>query len=481
MSKKTLSCLLALAFIAMIFAGCSSSTSPSNSAAGTTSETPATSSTPNDPQDPDDTPQEENTLPAVTTENITLSYAYWGQAEKGEPEVVEAQKAAFIAKYPNITLDFIQIEQTQWEEALTNLAATGMLPDVFGVFSVSRAVMNEWALPLGEFYEGDPEVKDLPEIFVNNAKIDGKQYSVPSVMFPHLVFVNETLFAKYNTPLPSYEWTLDEFFNLATSLAHGEEFYFGMSNPLFEDLYPAWFNGQGKWGWDGKNYNFDSVWANALIKKWELVDANICEWESAEDKEKFLGSADAWPPGFGRSAMHMDWPWTIAMFEDTVPAQSGSTFLYYPLPVGPSGNQLVIVDNAIIGASTKYPREAWELMKETTWGKDANLIRQKAYRDVGLNLSRFPATANAAVWQDLVDNATNENFKQLLSTLQKQSPGFVPSNWPVAPGWGDVEAWINEQDIYGKIERHEINPNDVTAELTAKANELKDAWIKNMP
>ena len=36
---------------------------------------------------------EEAGLPAMTTENITLSVAHWGQAEAGEPEIIEALKS----------------------------------------------------------------------------------------------------------------------------------------------------------------------------------------------------------------------------------------------------------------------------------------------------------------------------------------------------------------------------------------------------
>ncbi|MBR6766530.1 MAG: hypothetical protein IKM02_01125, partial [Clostridia bacterium] len=38
-------------------------------------------------------------LPAMTTENITLTVAHWGQAEAGEPEVIEALIAQFEAAY----------------------------------------------------------------------------------------------------------------------------------------------------------------------------------------------------------------------------------------------------------------------------------------------------------------------------------------------------------------------------------------------
>jgi multiple sugar transport system substrate-binding protein len=299
-------------------------------------------------------------------------------------------------------------------------------------------------------------------------------------MFPHLVFVNKTLFEKYNMPLPSYDYTVDDFFRIAEQITHPEEFYFGTSNPLYEDLFPGWYNGgQGKWGWDGEDYHFDQVWADAINKKYELIDSQVLEWAPPEDKLKFLGDEGAWPPGWGRSAMHIDWPWTISYFEESVTVQSGCEFLYYPLPQGKSGEQLVIVDNVVIGASTKHPREAWELMKMTTWGKEANLVRQKAYRDAGVKASRMPVTQNREVWSDLIDNAPDDNFKALYTRLMNDS--MIPSNWPVSPAWGDIERWINEQDIYGRIDRRELNPADVMNELNAKAKELKEEWLANMP
>jgi multiple sugar transport system substrate-binding protein len=118
------------------------------------------------------------------------------------------------------------------------------------------------------------------------------------------------------------------------------------------------------------------------------------------------------------------------------------------------------------------------LLKETTWGKDAHLVRQQAYRDSGTDVSRMPVTTNAEVWADMIDNAKNENLAETYKRLQT---GLVPSNWPICPGWGDMEAWMNEQDIYGKIERGELNAADVAPELEAKANEFRDAWIAKIP
>ena len=420
----------------------------------------------------------EEALPPMTTENITLRLAFWGQDLKSEQEVTAALMKQFTDKYPNITLELVAIEQAQWAESLQNMAATGELPDVFGVFSVSQAVMNEWALPLDEFYNKEPDVKDMFEAFEKNALIGGVRYSMPWVMYPHVIFLNKTMFEMYNEPLPAYDWTVDEYFDIATRITHPEDFYFGTSNPLYEDLFPAWYNkGQGKWGWDGENYHFDQVWIDALNKRYELIDSQVVEWASAEDKEKFLGDPAAWPPGWGRSAMHIDWPWTIPFFDDVVTQQSGSEFLVYPIPKGPSGDQLVIVDNAVVGASTKHPREAWELLKYMTWGKDAMLLRQSATRAAGVPVTRLPVTQNEEVWKDLIDNTEREDLKNFYGQLTN----LVPSPWPVAPGWDAFQAWVNEQDIYGRMDRRELAPADIAAEMEQKANEIKEEWLASLP
>ena len=416
----------------------------------------------------------EEGLPPMTTEEITLRYACWGQAEAGEPEVVQALIAQFEEAYPNINVEFVAIDQGSWNETLTNLASQGQLPDVFWVFSVSAAVANEWALDLTEYFEKDPDTKELFPSMVTSTKIGGKNWSYPAVLFPHMVFMNKTLFEKYNVELPGpATWTWDDYFELAEELSHPEEYYYGISNPLFVDLFPAAINGgQGKFGWDGEAYHFDDAWIEATEMRAEVINNKICEWMSAEEKESVLGDPGAWPPGKGRTAMHIDWPWTVAMFDTTVPAETGCEFVYYPLPKGESGEELGIVDNGIIAASTQYPREAWELAKWMSWGPQAALKRQETYRSLGYSVSRMPVVSTEEVWQDLVDNA-----KDSMKPFYANIGNVVPSNWPICPGWGDIESYYNTNDIDGKILRGELSPSDVAEELETYANNAAKAWL----
>ena len=419
-------------------------------------------------------------LEPLTTDEITLRYACWGQAEAGEPEVLQALIAQFEEAHPNIHVEFVPIDQGTWDAGLTNLASQGQLPDVFWVFSVSAAVSNEWALDLTEFYEKDPDAQELYPTMVSSSKIGGKNYSYPAVLFPHMVFMNKTLFDKYNVDLPSTDWTWDDYFDLAEELSHPEEFYFGVSNPLYVDLFPAAINGnQGKFGWDGEAYHFDDAWVEAVETRAEVINNKICEWMSAEDKEAVLGDPGAWPPGKGRTAMHIDWPWTMAMFNTTVKEETGCEFVYYPLPMGEGKGELAIVDNGIIAASTEHPREAWELAKWMSWGPMAALKRQETYRSLGYPVSRMPVVSTPEVWQDLVDNA-DDTIKGFYEAVLTRGVNFVPSNWPVCPGWGEIEAYYNSNDIDGKIPRGELSAADVAAELEEVANRGRDNYLASI-
>ena len=419
-------------------------------------------------------------LEPMNTDEITLRYACWGQAEAGEPEVLQALIAQFEEAHPNIHVEFVPIDQGTWDAGLTNLASQGQLPDVFWVFSVSAAVSNEWALDLTEFYEKDPDAQELYPTMVSSSKIGGKNYSYPAVLFPHMVFMNKTLFDKYNVDLPSTDWTWDDYFDLAEELSHPEEFYFGVSNPLYVDLFPAAINGnQGKFGWDGEAYHFDDAWVEAVETRAEVINNKICEWMSAEDKEAVLGDPGAWPPGKGRTAMHIDWPWTMAMFNTTVKEETGCEFVYYPLPMGEGKGGLAIVDNGIIAASTEHPREAWELAKWMSWGPMAALKRQETYRSLGYPVSRMPVVSTPEVWQDLVDNA-DDTIKGFYEAVLTRGVNFVPSNWPVCPGWGEIEAYYNSNDINGKILRGELSAADVAAELEEVANRARDNYLASI-
>ncbi len=473
--KRSLALLMASTLTLSTATACGSNSDSGNGSNTNTDQTETKTET----TETSDETASEGGLAPMTTDEITLTLATWGLGEKGEIEARDKQIAAFMEAYPNITVEFVTIDQATWADGLTSLAATGSLPDVFGVFSVTDAITNQWALDVTEFAENDPDVAEIYPSMLSNARINDKLYSMPWVMFPQLVFLNKTLFEKYNEPLPAYDWTIEDYKALATKLAHPEDFNFGTSNPIYPDYFPAQYSDtQSMRGWDGENYAFDQTWIDAMNLKYEYIDNDVCEWESPEDKLKWLGDEGAWPPGFGRSAMHLDWTWTIAFFQDAVTAQSGCEFLYYPQPSGPSGRQMAVVDYSVISASTEHPREAWELQKWITWGKEAALNRMEGYKEAGVPVvSRMPVINNAEVWEAVNSYTDREDIKAVYAGLTD----VVPTVASVAPGWGLFENWANENGIWAQLDNREVTPAEMADTLTQKANEFKDQWLASIP
>lgn len=487
MKRKLIVSLLTLSMAAMSLAGCGKEEASGGSPAAQDSETggqsdagsagDASNEESGVDQDALDEEAEALGLPPMTTDEITLTYACWGLGEKGETEARDKQLAAFVDAYPNIKVEFVELTQGEpdWSNGLVSLAANNQLPDVFWVYSVTNAVANEWALDVTEYYENDPDAKEVYPGMVEASRLNGKLYSMPTVMFPYMVFLNKSVFEKYNEPLPSYDWTIDEFKEIAERITHPDEFYFGTSNPNYTDYFMCQYNkGQSMRGWDGSAYHFDQTWVDALNLKYDWIDNDTVEWESAEDKQKWLGDEAAWPPGHGRSAMHFDWSWTVSFFEDTVSAETGMEFLYYPQPAGPTGQQMAIVDYGVISAATEHPREAWELQKWTSWGKEACMNRYEAYKEAGLEaVSRMPVISNTEVWDVLKGFTDREDFHAVYDHLTD----IVPTCSSVAPGWAQFDTWCEENEIWAQLDNREITPAEIAAEMEQKANEFRDEWL----
>lgn len=133
MKKRWIALSLTLSMSAMLFAGCGKEEQPKEDPKPSSSPTSAGEKDNNSSEDEgkkEENPQETG-LPPMTTEEITLTYACWGLAEKGEKEARDKQIAAFMNAYPNIKVEFVEVDAAAWEDGLVSLASTGSLPDVF--------------------------------------------------------------------------------------------------------------------------------------------------------------------------------------------------------------------------------------------------------------------------------------------------------------------------------------------------------------
>lgn len=424
-------------------------------------------------------------LPAMTTENITLTYASWDNAYMNE---YLAQK--FMEKYPNITVELVDLEQATWNEGLFNLASTGNLPDVFWYLGdISAPLDNMWLRDFADLYNADPENDLIPASIKEAGTFGDLRLSAPCKSLPYAIFLDRTVFEKLNIAMPSVDWTYSEMIDLAKQLTVPEQSIYGMN--LFTELITiAPIVNQdaiGEFGFNGETFDL-TEFAKAYEQTRELARTNVFPPAfGSEEAAAAFGDAEVWSASTGQLGMQVDAIWTANLFETAEFKDKGIDMVIYPVPNGDNAtteNKPSFVDFGGISAVTQYPREAYELLKWMGWGKEgwthkidgfANLTYEDGSK-VYTYPDGVPLLDDAELW---------ESYKTLVPQTDEWMAFLDSVHSPVAlggayiPGFSSFLAWLNEQDIRGQLDRDEIKASDIQAELTEKINEfVKEATDK---
>ena len=210
MKKKVVSMLMATTLVASLLSGCGGATEKTTDTQATT-ETTKTDATTSDTASTDTA--EVAGLPAMTTDNITLTYMHFDNEQ-----LVNAVADAFMAKYPNITVETQAFSTDGYNDTLLNLVQSGQTPDCFMIlgncdFALSNALLGD----MTSYWEADPENANiLPSI--NNAKLGyygtDKKLATPIKFFPDAIYCDLNVFETLNQEAPSTNWTWDEMIQL---------------------------------------------------------------------------------------------------------------------------------------------------------------------------------------------------------------------------------------------------------------------------
>jgi len=487
--KKLLSILLSLMLIMFIFAACARAT--------TKDQTPQ----PDDQKDvSQETPSGEDKdqagqtkeLPPMTTEKITLTYASW---ENHELNKYLAQK--FMEKYPNITVELIQMDLGTWNDGLINLASAGKLPDVFWyLHNCDLGIRNGWFGDMTEYFENDPETEKILDTLRIQGYFDGKtKMAAPAKYLPFTVFLDKNVFRKLNVPMPSPDWTYDEMIELMERMTVPEQGIFGYNTftKLVTIAPIVNLDAIGEFGWDGEKYDMTTEWAKALNQHADFVRRGVHAPPFGSDEaERAFGDRNLWAAATGKVAMQLDAWWTLSLFAQPEFVDKGIEWVPYPVPRGANAKTLrkpAFVDFGAISSSTKYPREAYELLKFMGWGKEGWLHKLDAYANLtyedGTKVFTYPDNLpiidDPEIWQGLRQllppipeiDAFLERAKEPVPLGGASHPGFaifleeVYFNGP----WGNVEE---------AVIRGEIDAFDVAQELTDKLNQIRQETMEEL-
>ena len=155
----------------------------------------------------------------ATGEPTTLQVYTWWDITKFEH--LQKMQADFEAANPDIKLEFVTIPSDYANTMITKLAG-GEIPDVMmlAMDQVPRYALNDMLLPLDDL--ASQEYMDALYPVVKDAlTVNGTMYAAARDVTPKVMYLNTKMFADAGIEIPSDDWTMEEFTEIAQQLTTG--------------------------------------------------------------------------------------------------------------------------------------------------------------------------------------------------------------------------------------------------------------------
>lgn len=464
--------------------------------------------------------QESTALPAMTTDEITLTYMHFDNES-----LVNSVAEAFMKKYPNITVVPQAFTTDSYNDTLLNLVQNGQTPDCFMIlgncdFALSNALLGD----MTQYWENDPENQNiLPTI--NSAKLGyygtDKKLATPMKFFPDAIYCDLNVLELLNIEAASTEWNWDEMvaaFKAATNTNAGT---YGFNQFHSIITYCPVANDPdciGEFGWDGESYHMEN-WAKGVNTWAELVNGKYhAPFGDTDEMEAWTGDRTMWAAYSGKLGYQLDAWWTyLNLFDTKEYRDRGMEWVPYTTPANNNGTVFGVLDFGGISTTTKYPREAYELLKWMGWGVEGWEAKLDAYQDITTYADNplyrqampCPITTDEAIWtefqqsfyptaqtrtynsvydpvngEDLVTADEDEKYGKYFDAFFKNCKKVVPFGDCQIPGFasfldtsyravGDTLGVEDQVRLEGK------NANDFISQLEQKANEANIAALES--
>ncbi|WP_026486402.1 ABC transporter substrate-binding protein [Caldanaerobius polysaccharolyticus] len=294
---------------------------------------------------------------------VTISFMGWGNQE--EHDIYSQVLADFEKAYPNIKVDYIYVPQ-DYDTKLKTMVAGGTPPDVLYIHESTGA---EWA-KAGMLWNLDPYIKKYPELtegmppgLLKYGQYEGKQYGIPKDFAPWVVYVNVDIFKKAGIPLPTSDWTMDDFVNLARKLTVKQNGKVQQWGTVIDEWWGPWmlFLGteNGQWFKDGKS-NFSDP---GVMKGLKILYDLMVTYKAAPSPStlKSMGVGQSQMFETGKVAMYPMGRWMTPTFRQSVKFNWEAV----ELPKGSNGQRYSPVNCGMFGisANSKHKEEALTLIR----------------------------------------------------------------------------------------------------------------------
>ncbi len=412
--------------------------------------------------------------PDWASQPITLNYSVVSKVEDSTvPAIEELMLEAFTEKYPNITVNPIQLDWSiseTWGDKIIEFTTTGTIIDVFLVPRLEDLAGTGYLADLTDFYDNDEDTAFIMDNVSNLGVFDEVRYTVPTFLYPSFWVVNEDVLSEAGVETPNSDWTWAQMEGIAKTFANINNVHglYDTSPYLYE--YPKHVKTQedaavGKtWfarSYDGTKFNYsDSATQKAMSDLYTGMEEG---WISANE---MLPAAED-PRYLGQAAMWRQPAWEFKDYVLDMP------FNFKILPA-PSHAGMGNTDCIAVHSMSQNKEAAYNLLKWMTYDEEGILKRFEIYNDnidvIGLVGNNFPIpivnygadpfTGENKIWDNIPYANLGEQFEYLSSPdfLLSVENAAIQANKDVV-GWNASDLAISS--YFAQIEAYEATYADV--------------------
>lgn len=291
-----------------------------------------------------------------------VSFMGWG--DEAERVMYDKVFKDFEAKNPGVKVNYIFTPDDYYTKLQTMIAGN-TAPDVFYLAEGRVAQYAKDGVLLGL----DPYVKKYPELtkdFVPGVLRYGtyqdKLYAIPKDWQPVVMYINEDIFKAAGLPLPTSDWTMDDFRAIAKKLTKVEGKKTVQYGCAVENYRADWmvFGGNygGEWFKDGK-----SNWSDPNVLKGMNVMRDVIVTDKTSPSPaavSSMGQSQSQLFETGKVAMFPSGRWAVPTYRETCKAFTWSAV---EMPKGTTRVNPIITAALASSAKSKNPELAVALLR----------------------------------------------------------------------------------------------------------------------
>lgn len=358
-----------------------------------------------------------------TTEN-TIKFSSWGS--QSELVILKSLIKTFEKENPDIKVEFIHIPQNYFQK-LHLLFASKLEPDVIFLNNIYAPIYMKAGLleDLSPYIKSDLEKQTFFKTATDGFTQGDKIYAIPRDVSNLVIYYNKDLFKKTNTPLPTENWTFDDFIKTARSLKTEQTFGINFENSSLFWIYYLESNGGGILSDDSKKIIIDSPQS---INTLQLYSNLINKENIIPTKSQKASKTSAQMFIDGEIGMYLSGRWMVPKFRETIPFD----WDVVSFPANEKNKVLVDSSGWAIAKNSKNKQSAIKLINFLSSKESIEKITESgliiparvdvAYSESFLCEEKKPK--NSIVFIQMLKNAkptpTNPNYQRINDILNEQ-------------------------------------------------------------